>query len=186
MLDKPTQFFEATLTGSFHGVRIPSVTSRWSCSKTDTSNCCSRETLFPEATCGFRRRDAVDFALHSGVGKQNGRPDKLIAMDTRPGVHRGTGRTGGGPSRCAAAWCRCTENGNRDHAGVPVACGVDPCRSSVRAPRGRTGSARRHQSSARSLRRLAAHGALRLLSEGGLSAHQSNRARGRRPRDQGT
>ena len=32
-LDKQTQVFEATLTGSFRGVRIPSVTSRSSCSK---------------------------------------------------------------------------------------------------------------------------------------------------------
>ena len=64
-----TQFFEATSTGSFQGVRISSVASRWSCSKTDKSNCCSHETLFHETTCGFKRLDAVHSALISGVGK---------------------------------------------------------------------------------------------------------------------
>ena len=46
------------------------MTSRWSCSKTDKSNCCSHETLFREATCGFKRRRAVNHALDSGVGSQ--------------------------------------------------------------------------------------------------------------------
>ena len=64
-----TQFFEATSTGSFQGVRISSVASRWSCSKTDKSNCCSHETLFHETTCGFKRRDAVNYPLISGAGK---------------------------------------------------------------------------------------------------------------------
>ena len=68
-LDKQTYLFKATLTGSFQGVLIPSVTSRWSCSKTDRSNCCSHETLFHEATCGFKRLDAVSYALNSGAGK---------------------------------------------------------------------------------------------------------------------
>ena len=68
VLDKPTQFFEATLTESFHGVRIPSVTSRLSCSK-NKSDCYSHETLFSEATCGCKRRFAVHYALNSGVGK---------------------------------------------------------------------------------------------------------------------
>ena len=62
-------FFEATSTGSFHGVRIPSAIYRWPCSKTDKSNCCSHETRFSGATCGFRRRDAVNYALNSRVGK---------------------------------------------------------------------------------------------------------------------
>ena len=61
-------FFEATSTGSFHGVHIPSVTYRWSCSKTGKSNCCSHETRFTEATYAFRRRDAVNCALNSEVG----------------------------------------------------------------------------------------------------------------------
>ena len=30
------------------------MTSRWSCSKTDKSNCCSLETLFHEVTCEFK------------------------------------------------------------------------------------------------------------------------------------
>ena len=64
-----TQFFEATSTGGFQGVRISSVASRWSCSKTDKSNCCSHETLFHATTCGFKRRDAVHYVLISGVGK---------------------------------------------------------------------------------------------------------------------
>ena len=55
--------FGATSIGSFHGVRIPPTTYRWSCSKTDKSNCCSRETRFSEATCGFRRRDVGNCAL---------------------------------------------------------------------------------------------------------------------------
>ena len=62
-------FFEASSTGTFHGVRIPSATYRWSCSKTDKSNCCPHETRFSEATCGFRRRDVVNCALNSGVRK---------------------------------------------------------------------------------------------------------------------
>ena len=64
-----THFFEATPTMSFQGVRISSVASCWSCSKTDKSNCCSCETLFDAATCGFKRRDAVNYAKISGVGK---------------------------------------------------------------------------------------------------------------------
>ena len=64
-----TKLAEATLKRSFQGVRIPSVTSRWSCSKTDKSNCCSHETLFHDATCGFKRHDAVNYAFNSGVGK---------------------------------------------------------------------------------------------------------------------
>ena len=39
------------------------MTTRCSCSKTDKSNCCLHETLFPEATCGFRRRDVGNCAL---------------------------------------------------------------------------------------------------------------------------
>ena len=31
--------------------------------------------LFPEATCGFRRRDAVNYALKSGVGKTSSEAD---------------------------------------------------------------------------------------------------------------
>ena len=67
-LVRQTQLFEATSTGSFQGACIPSVTSRWSCSKTDKSNCCSHETLFREATCEFKRRSAVNYALSSGEG----------------------------------------------------------------------------------------------------------------------
>ena len=48
---------------------ILSVTPRWSCSQTDKSNCCSHDVLFREATCGFKRRSAVSYALHSGVRK---------------------------------------------------------------------------------------------------------------------
>ena len=59
----------ATSTGSFQGACIPSVTSHWSCAKTDRSNCCSRETLFLEPTCEFERYYAVNDALDSGVGK---------------------------------------------------------------------------------------------------------------------
>ena len=33
------------------------------------SNCCSHETRFSEATCGFRRRDVVNNALYSGARK---------------------------------------------------------------------------------------------------------------------
>ena len=62
------QLFEATSTGSFPGVRISSVASRWSCSKTDKSNCCSHETLYTEATCGFNRRDLINCARTSEVG----------------------------------------------------------------------------------------------------------------------
>ena len=64
-----TQFFEATSTGSFQGVRISLVASRWSCSPKGKSNCCSHETLFHEVMCGFKRRDAVNYASISGVGK---------------------------------------------------------------------------------------------------------------------
>ena len=39
--------------------------------KTDKSNCCSHETLFREATCGFNRRSAMNCALNSGVGKHS-------------------------------------------------------------------------------------------------------------------
>ena len=67
---KQTQFFEATSSGSFQGACIPSVTSRWSCSKTSKPNCCSYETLFREETCEFKRRSAVHYALNAGVGKQ--------------------------------------------------------------------------------------------------------------------
>ena len=70
VLDKPTQFFDVTLTGSFHEVRIPSVNNLAShVQKTDMSNCCSHETLFTEGSCGCKRRDAVNYALNSGVGK---------------------------------------------------------------------------------------------------------------------
>ena len=48
---------------------IPSVTYRWSSSKTVKSSCCSNETLFPEGTCGFRRRDEVNYVLNTGVRK---------------------------------------------------------------------------------------------------------------------
>ena len=68
-----SKFFEATLTRSFHAVRIPSVTSRWSCSKSDKFNCCSHETLFHKVTCEFKRPDAVNNALNSGVGKTHPR-----------------------------------------------------------------------------------------------------------------
>ena len=37
--------------------------------KTDKSNCCSHGTLFREATCEFKRRSAVNYALHSREGK---------------------------------------------------------------------------------------------------------------------
>ena len=61
------ELFEATSTESFHRVRIPSVTSRRSCSQTDKSNCCSHETPFHEARCEFRCLDAVSY--DSGVRK---------------------------------------------------------------------------------------------------------------------
>ena len=38
-------------------------------SKTDKSNCCPHDILFHGATCGFKRLDAVNYALISGVGK---------------------------------------------------------------------------------------------------------------------
>ena len=76
---------EATLYRNFRArarqanviLRIPSVTSRWSCSKTDNSNCCSHETLFHEATCEFKRLDAVNYALNSGIGKTNDDDDDV-------------------------------------------------------------------------------------------------------------
>ena len=37
--------------------------------KTDKSNCCSHETLFHKATCEFKRRDALNDAVISDVGK---------------------------------------------------------------------------------------------------------------------
>ena len=37
--------------------------------KQTNPNCCSHETLFREATCGFKRRSAVNYALNSGVRK---------------------------------------------------------------------------------------------------------------------
>ena len=64
------KLFEATSRGSFQGDRIPSVTHRWLCSTADESNCCSQETLLHDATFEFKRRDAVNYALNSGVGKQ--------------------------------------------------------------------------------------------------------------------
>ena len=62
-----SKFFEATLTGSFQESAF--LLWRLACSKTDKSNCYSHETLFREATCGFKRRSAVNYALNSGVGK---------------------------------------------------------------------------------------------------------------------
>ena len=59
------QFFEATLSGSFQGVRITSVTSRWSCSLPDKSNCWSLKTRFHEVTSEFKRLDAVNDTLHN-------------------------------------------------------------------------------------------------------------------------
>ena len=41
------------------------MTSRWSCSKPDKSNCCSHETRFHEVTCEFKRLDAVNYTLHN-------------------------------------------------------------------------------------------------------------------------
>ena len=54
-----------TLSGSFQGVRIPSVTSRWSCSLPDKSNCWSLQTRFHEVTSEFKRLDAVNYTLHN-------------------------------------------------------------------------------------------------------------------------
>ena len=55
--------------GSFQDDRIPSVTHRWFCSTADESSCYSHETLLHDATCEFKRRDAGNCALNSGVGK---------------------------------------------------------------------------------------------------------------------
>ena len=76
-------FFETTLSRSFQGVRIPSVTSRWSCSKTDKSNCCSHETLFHLVTCKFKRLDAVNYALNSWVGKTRRCHDRSVGRNHR-------------------------------------------------------------------------------------------------------
>ena len=53
-------------------------------STADESNACSHETLLHDATCGFKRRDAVNYALNSGVGQHTRQKMTLHSEQCRP------------------------------------------------------------------------------------------------------
>ena len=67
--------------------------TRWSCSKTDKPNCCSHDTLFPEATWGFKRRDAVNYTLNPGVRKTESLRDSDTHPPVRWTIHPGAAQT---------------------------------------------------------------------------------------------
>ena len=65
-------FLKIRLTHRLHlDDRIPSVTTRRSCSAVNESNCYSRESLLQDSTCEFKRHNEVNYAFNSGVGKHS-------------------------------------------------------------------------------------------------------------------